>query len=103
MYAYIDSFRKFGKTNTDNQSIKIKRPYPLYGSTPFFVFLRRVGFRPSCRGRCRYSYSNETASESEFVAMAFVTVYEEPSSAVTKNSRWQLSFFHDESSVMTNM
>ena len=28
MYAYIDSFRKFGKTNTDNQSIKIKRPYP---------------------------------------------------------------------------
>lgn len=29
MYAYIDSFRKFGKTNTDNQSIKIKRPYPL--------------------------------------------------------------------------
>ena len=29
MYAYIDSFRKFGKTNTDNQSIKIKRPYPV--------------------------------------------------------------------------
>ena len=28
MYAYIDSFRNFGKTNTDNQSIKIKRPYP---------------------------------------------------------------------------
>lgn len=28
---------------------------------------------------------------------------QEPSSAVTKNSRWQLSFFHDESSVMTNM
>lgn len=69
----------------------------------FFAFCRRVGFRPSCRGRCRYSYSNETASESEFVAMAFVTEYEEPSSAVTKNSRWQLSFFHDESSVMTNM
>ena len=31
MYAYIDSFRKFGKTNTDNQSIKIKRPYPERG------------------------------------------------------------------------
>ena len=76
---------------------------PSCGSTPFFAFCRRVGFRPSCRGRCLYSYSNETASESEFVATAFVTEYEEPSSAVTKNSRWQLSFFHDESSVMTNM
>lgn len=37
MYAYIDSFRKFGKTNTDNQSIKIKRPYPMSGILPFFV------------------------------------------------------------------
>lgn len=41
MYAYIDSFRKFGKTNTDNQSIKIKRPYPegrgsLYGVVDCF-------------------------------------------------------------------
>lgn len=35
MYAYIDSFRKFGKTNTDNQSIKIKRPYPI--RTPLFL------------------------------------------------------------------
>ena len=35
MYAYIDSFRKFGKTNTDNQSIKIKRPYPS-GRRSFF-------------------------------------------------------------------
>lgn len=35
MYAYIDSFRKFGKTNTDNQSIKIKRPYP--DGTPLFL------------------------------------------------------------------
>lgn len=32
MYAYIDSFRKFGKTNTDNQSIKIKRPYPTWAA-----------------------------------------------------------------------
>ena len=41
MYAYIDSFRKFGKTNTDNQSIKIKRPYPegkgLLGATGCFA------------------------------------------------------------------
>lgn len=36
MYAYIDSFRKFGKTNTDNQSIKIKRPYPV--GDGFFLF-----------------------------------------------------------------
>ena len=39
MYAYIDSFRKFGKTNTDNQSIKIKRPYPKIGRE-FFHGLR---------------------------------------------------------------
>ena len=36
MYAYIDSFRKFGKTNTDNQSIKIKRPYP-YRDAAFHI------------------------------------------------------------------
>lgn len=35
MYAYIDSFRKFGKTNTDNQSIKIKRPYPTTAVGPY--------------------------------------------------------------------
>lgn len=35
MYAYIDSFRKFGKTNTDNQSIKIKRPYPTWVAAIF--------------------------------------------------------------------
>lgn len=40
MYAYIDSFRKFGKTNTDNQSIKIKRPYPLWKQA-FFQKSRR--------------------------------------------------------------
>ena len=37
MYAYIDSFRKFGKTNTDNQSIKIKRPYPEQGFRVFRI------------------------------------------------------------------
>lgn len=37
MYAYIDSFRKFGKTNTDNQSIKIKRPYPAKGCGFFML------------------------------------------------------------------
>lgn len=39
MYAYIDSFRKFGKTNTDNQSIKIKRPYPDGKSVFFLIFV----------------------------------------------------------------
>lgn len=38
MYAYIDSFRKFGKTNTDNQSIKIKRPYPCTDAAFFMRF-----------------------------------------------------------------
>lgn len=37
MDAYIDSFRKFGKTNTDNQLIKIKRPYP-HDGLRFFAF-----------------------------------------------------------------
>lgn len=55
MYAYIDSFRKFGKTNTDNQSIKIKRPYPT-GSRLFccscclprcFALLLRLFFVPN--------------------------------------------------------
>lgn len=51
MYAYIDSFRKFGKTNTDNQSIKIKRPYP-----------ERQGlfFRPLTSGTQRPVYSTAT-------------------------------------------
>ena len=41
MYAYIDSFRKFGKTNTDNQSIKIKRPYPGEGRSFFCAAAER--------------------------------------------------------------
>lgn len=46
MYAYIDSFRKFGKTNTDNQSIKIKRPYPAKFTRLFF---RRKGQKSRIR------------------------------------------------------
>lgn len=48
MYAYIDSFRKFGKTNTDNQSIKIKRPYPAKDGA--FFSLRRTTASPERDG-----------------------------------------------------
>lgn len=63
MYAYIDSFRKFGKTNTDNQSIKIKRPYPSEGRGSFFslrpaAFLHPpvAGFPAEPLGSVRYPF-----------------------------------------------
>ena len=52
MYAYIDSFRKFGKTNTDNQSIKIKRPYPEDRGLFVYIWLVRIymaWFEPAVR------------------------------------------------------
>lgn len=52
MYAYIDSFRKFGKTNTDNQSIKIKRPYPGKETSFFRRFHDHTG--PDSFGRAAY-------------------------------------------------
>ena len=41
MYAYIDIFRNFGKTNTDNQSIKVKKAVPI-GQPFFFPSLARM-------------------------------------------------------------
>lgn len=49
MYAYIDSFRNFGKTNTDNQSIKIKRPYPYRDQS--FSWMAEGGFFAEKRDR----------------------------------------------------